>query len=57
MAATWTIVIVDFVGKPWPPARALVQVGVPLAIAARYETVRREMSPAGLRRKLRDMRN
>ena len=31
--------------------------GVPIAVAARWEKVRREMSPAGLKRKLTAQRN
>lgn len=49
----YLITVVDTIGK-WhnAPAADLVRVcGVPLVIAARWEKVRREMSPAGLKRK------
>lgn len=37
-------------------AKTLVACGVPLPVAARWERVRREMSPRGLARKARENR-
>jgi hypothetical protein len=53
----WEIVVVDRLPRPWPSAKSLVQRGVPLKVAARYATVRRQMSPKGLARKARAQRN
>jgi len=38
-------------------AKGLVRAGVPPTVAARWVRVRREMTPAGLRRKLKAQRN
>ena len=55
----YLIVVVDTIGK-WhnAPAPDLVRLaGVPLAVAAKWAQIRREMSMAGLRKKLRDQVN
>ena len=55
----YQITVVDTIGK-WHKATAaalLRDAGVPPGIAARWAKVRREMSPAGLRRKLAATRN
>ncbi len=54
---TFTITVVDSNPKPWPLSHELVAVGVPLKVAAEYDRIRREMSPAGLRRKIKLVRN
>lgn len=53
----WQIVVVDRIPKPFPPVRQLVEIGVPVSVATRYEKVRREMSPAGLKRWLKRHKN
>lgn len=40
-----------------PDARGLVEVGVPLRVAAEWKKVRAEMSPAGLKKKAHANRN
>ena len=56
--AEWLIVVVDTIKKPWPSAARLVsEVGTPPSIAAKYAVVRRELSPAGLKRKLKVLKN
>lgn len=55
----YIIVVVDTIGK-WhnAPAPDLVRrAGVSLAVAAKWAQIRRQMSPAGLKRKLRDQVN
>lgn len=55
----YQITVVDAVGK-WHKATAadlVRRAGVPLAVAARWAKVRREMSPGGLKRKLKEQRN
>lgn len=51
----YQITVVDTIGK-WhkaPAADLVRRAGVPLSVAERWAKVRREMSPAGLRRKLK----
>lgn len=55
----WVITVVA-ADVCWARATAAVLVreaGIPPRVAARWESVRREMSPAGLSRKLRATRN
>lgn len=55
----YQITVVDTIGK-WHKATALALVrdaGVPPTVAARWAKVRREMSPAGLKRKLKGQVN
>lgn len=55
----YQITVVDTIGK-WHRAteKALVRdAGVPPSVAARWAKVRREMSPSGLKKKLRAMVN
>lgn len=59
VAAEYVITVVDRNGS-WRNAtgKALVTAaGVPLGVAARWATVRRTMSPRGLKRKAREARN
>lgn len=60
-AARRVYLIVTVTGRPgryFPPAAEMVkEVGVPLAVAARWERERRTLSPAGLKRKLKAQRN
>lgn len=51
------IVVVDRWPKPFPGAKALTKAGVPVGVAVQWAKVRRQMSPAGLKRKLKDCRN
>lgn len=51
------IVVVDSNRKPFPPATDLVKLGVRLSVAVAWQRARREMSPAGLARKLKDLEN
>jgi hypothetical protein len=53
---TYIIVIADTIPKPWPPASQLVALGIPLAVARRYQLVRRDMT-AGLKRRLELAKN
>lgn len=53
----YEIVVVDANPKPFPAAKDLVKSGVPLSVAARWAKVRREMSSAGLKRKIALVRN
>lgn len=51
----YQITVVDTIGK-WhkaPAADLVRRAGVPLRVAERWAKVRREMSPAGLKRKLK----
>lgn len=51
----YQITVVDTIGK-WhkaPAADLVRRAGVPLRVAERWARVRREMSPAGLKRKLK----
>lgn len=51
----YQITVVDTVGK-WhkaPAADLVRRAGVPLSVAQKWAKVRREMSPAGLKRKLK----
>jgi uncharacterized protein (DUF2384 family) len=55
----YQITVVDTIGK-WhkaPAADLVRRAGVPLRVAERWAKVRREMSPAGLKRKLREQVN
>ncbi len=55
----YQITVVDTIGK-WhkaPAADLVRRAGVPLNVATRWARVRREMSPAGLKRKLRNQVN
>ncbi len=55
----YQITVVDTIGK-WQNAMApsLVRdAGVPMSVAIRWAKVRREMSPAGLKRKLKGLAN
>lgn len=55
----YEITVVDTIGK-WHKATAASLVrraGVPPSVAARWAKVRREMSPAGLKRKLLAWKN
>lgn len=57
--ADYQITVVDTIGK-WhkaPAADLVRRAGVPLSVATRWAKVRREMSPAGLRKKLKAQRN
>lgn len=59
MACEYQITVADCYGR-WRKATAPALVrdaGIPPSVAARWAKVRREMSPAGLKRKLRDLRN
>lgn len=59
MAVEYEITVVDGRGC-WKKATApalVRELGVPLRVAARWAKVRREMSPAGLKRKMREARN
>jgi hypothetical protein len=59
VAADYLIVVVDTIGK-WhkaPAADLVRRAGVPLTVAARWQKVRRQMSPAGLKKKAREQRN
>lgn len=51
------IVVVD----RWPrwrsATRKMIEAGVPPGVAVRWQKVRREMSPAGLKRKAKECRN
>ncbi len=53
----WIITVVDRIPKPWPPASQLVETGVPVDVAADYARVRRELSPNGLKRRLKERVN
>lgn len=53
----YEIVVVDVNPKPFPGAKALVKAGVPVSVANRWQKVRREMSPGGLKRKVRAQEN
>lgn len=57
MSKDYEIVVVDTVTRPFPPAKRLVQAGVPVSVAARWAQVRRELSPTGLKRQLKDRQN
>jgi uncharacterized protein (DUF2384 family) len=55
----WIITVVDTIGK-WqkaPAADLVRRAGISLEVAARWKRVRREMSPAGLKRKAKEYRN
>lgn len=41
----------------WPAASLLIKAGVPLEVAVRYKAVRAQMSPKGLQRRMREVRN
>lgn len=55
---SYLIVVVDQLGK-WRMATAadLVGIGVPVRVAEKWRKVRREMSPAGLKRKAEATKN
>jgi hypothetical protein len=52
----YEIVVVDAVDAPWPPPRALLALGVPAAIVARFALVRHCFTE-GLARRGRQDRN
>lgn len=56
-SAKYEIVVVDSNPIPFPSTRKMVDAGVPVSVAARWQRVRREMSPAGLKRKMQEARN
>ena len=47
----WIITVIDSNAKAFPPARSLLDVGVPLGIANKWKRVRYEMT-TGLKRRL-----
>lgn len=51
------IVLIEASGRPMPPSEDLPSVGVPIAIAARYDALRKHFGPAGLERWARAHRN
>jgi len=53
---SWEVVVADTIKKPFPGAASLVKLGVPLAIARRYQVVRRDMT-VGLKRRLERSKN
>lgn len=54
----YRVVVVDrWSARGLPSARKMVESGLPVKVAARWEKIRREMSPAGLKRKAREQRN
>jgi hypothetical protein len=54
----YRITVVDrWSSRTFPSARTMIEAGLPVSVAARWVTVRREMSPAGLKRKLKDRAN
>lgn len=58
MARTdYEIVVVDTIPQKFPPASDLVKAGVPLRVAQEWAKVRRAVSPAGLKRRLREQVN
>ena len=52
----WFIDVVDTKDKPWPSAVKLIEVGVPLAIARKYQIIRRYMT-SGLKKRVKEARN
>lgn len=52
----YIIVVADTIKKRWPSAASLVKLGVPLAVARRYQLVRRDMT-AGLKRRIEQAKN
>jgi hypothetical protein len=57
MAYEYHITVVDGRSKSWSAKGLVRQTRVPVGVAARWHRVRREMSPAGLKRKLSEQRN
>lgn len=60
--ATWILQVVGAADEyppphKWPAASLLIKAGVPLEVAVRYKAVRGQMSPKGLRRRMREVRN
>jgi hypothetical protein len=51
------IVVVDRWPRWQSATRKMIEAGLPPSVAVRWQKVRREMSPAGLKRKLREVRN
>lgn len=47
----YVVVVADRINKRWPHASKLVAAGVPLAVARRYQIVRRQMT-SGLRKRV-----
>jgi hypothetical protein len=57
-ARVWMVVVADTQGKRFPSARSCVRYfHHDPAEALRYERVRREMRPSGIKRRLRDQVN
>ncbi|GEM_PF-4795669 len=52
----WVIDVVDTKPKRWPSAASLLKVGVPLAVARRYQIARRDMT-AGLKKRVKEAVN
>ena len=52
----WIVVVADRIPKPWPPASSLLRLGVPLAVARRYQLVRWDMT-VGLKRRIARSKN
>lgn len=48
----YVVVVADAVNKPWPHAAKLIEAGVPLAAARRYQQVRYQMT-AGLKKRVK----
>lgn len=53
----YQIVLIDASELPTQASEDLVKVGVPLAVAARYDALRKHFEPAGLARWARAHRN
>lgn len=52
----YVIVVADRINKPFPHAAKLIEAGVPLAVARRYQVVRYQMT-AGLKKRVKKDRN
>ena len=55
--AVWIITVVDPTVQRWAPVQGLVRCGAPVGTVAKYVRVRRTMTAAGLRKKLREQVN
>jgi hypothetical protein len=53
----WIITVIDGREKRWPQVEMLRKVGARAETIVKYKRARRQLSPAGLRRKLRDQEN
>ncbi len=53
----WVIAVVDPRVKRWAPVQGLTRLGARASTIEKYVSVRRTMTPAGLRKKLRDQEN